>query len=98
MLSGKKVDTLIEEYLEKDQILSNPGDVESKRNIWRSILEVILKDREDILYKRDENGDIIYNDRGYPKVNIISVILHLSQLIAGLVVQFELEKRLKLLK
>ena len=93
MFSESKVHKYAAKYLEKDVTNLNT-DPEVKKTIWRSILEVIYKDREDILYKRNNKGGFIYNDNGFRKIDTLKIIFNLAQLISGLIIQFKLEKQL----
>lgn len=97
-LSEFKIENHVAKYMKKDTIATSTPDPEGKKTIWREILELVYKDREDILYKRDENGDFIYNENGFRKINVIKIIFNLAQLVSGMIVQFEMQKRLAELK
>ena len=94
MFSESKVNKYSQQYLAMDNTIST-ADLEAKKTVWRSILEVIYKDREDILYKKDSKGDYIYNENGFKKIDVFKIVFNLAKLISGLLVQLQLEEKLK---
>lgn len=47
-----------------------------------SILEVLFKEVELSIYKHDKDGNVRFNDKGYPRINWIGVLWNLGKIIA----------------
>jgi|TARA_S200002703_G_scaffold3018_5_gene4486 hypothetical protein len=51
-----------------------------------SVVIEIIRNLDEMIYRLDENGNIIYNKKGKPRINWINVIKNLAKIIGSLIV------------
>lgn len=51
-----------------------------------SVVIEIIRNLDQMIYRLDENGNIIYNKKGKPRINWINVIKNLAKIIGSLIV------------